>query len=62
MDEVRVAFEHGYRVLKIQEFYVYEVTQYNPKTGEGGHFVRYIHTFLKLNAKASGYAGWVKGD
>jgi hypothetical protein len=60
VDEVRVAVEHGYRVLKIHEFYEYEVTQYDPKTG-GGHFVRYIDTFLMLKVEASGYPAWVQG-
>ena len=31
-------------------------------TGEGGHFVQYIVTFLKLKAEASGYAGWAHGQ
>jgi hypothetical protein len=35
VDEVRVAVEHCYRVLKIHEFYEYEVTNYDPKSGEG---------------------------
>ena len=39
--------------------YEYQVTQYNPQTGEGGHFVDYINTFLKLKEEASGYPGWV---
>jgi len=60
VDEVRVAVERGYLVLKIHEFYEYEVTQYNPKPDEGGHFVQYIDTFLKLKAEASGYPGWVQ--
>jgi hypothetical protein len=55
----RVAVEYGYLVIKIHEFYEYEVTQYDPKTDEGGHFVQYIDTFLKLKAQASGYPGWV---
>jgi hypothetical protein len=38
----------------------YEVTQYDPKTGDGGHFVQYIDTFLKLKTGASGYPGWVQ--
>ena len=59
VDGIRFADEHGYNVLKIHEFYEYEITQYDPKTGEGGHFVRYIDTFLKLKAEASGYPGWV---
>jgi len=32
-----------------------------PKTGEGGHFVQYIDTFLKLKAEASGYPGGCRG-
>jgi hypothetical protein len=50
----------GYRILEIHEVYEYQVTQYNPKTGEGGLFVNYINTFLKLKAEASGYPGWVR--
>jgi hypothetical protein len=57
---MRLAVDHGYRVLKIHEFYEYEVTQYNPETGEGGHFVQYIDTFLQLKAEASGYPGCVQ--
>ena len=30
-------------------------------TGEGGHFVQYIDTFLKFKAEASGYRAWVQG-
>jgi len=52
---------HGYTVLKIHEFYEYKVTQYDPKTGEGGHFVHYIDQFLKLKLEANGYPGWVQG-
>jgi len=40
--------------------YEYQVTQYNLETGEGGLFVEYINTFLKLKAEASGYPEWVK--
>ena len=61
VDEVRVAVEHGYSLLKFHEFYEYEITQYDPKTGEGGHFLQYIDTFLKLKAETSGYPGWVQG-
>ena len=41
------------------EVYEYQVTQYNPETCEGGLFVDYINTFLKLKAKASSYPDWV---
>ena len=61
MDEELVEVEQGYSVLKIKEFHEYEVTQYDPKNGEIGHFVQYIDTFLKLKAEASGYPGWVQG-
>jgi hypothetical protein len=54
VEEVRVAVQRDYRVIKIHEIYEYEVTQYDPKTGEGGHFVQYINTFLKLKAEANG--------
>jgi len=40
--------------------YEYQVTRYNPETGEGGLFADYINTFLKLKVEASGYPGWVK--
>jgi hypothetical protein len=62
VDEVRLAVERGYSVLKIHEFYGYEVTQYDPKTGEGGHFVQYIDTFMELKVENSGYPNWVQGS
>ena len=60
IDEVRLAVEKGYRILEIYEVYEYQVTQYNPESGEGGHFVDYINTILKLKAEASGYPCWVR--
>ena len=36
IDEVRLAVDRGYKILEIQEVYQYEVTQYDPNTGEGG--------------------------
>ena len=60
MDEVRMAVEKVYRILDVYEIYEYQVTQYNPETGEGGLFVDYINKFLKLNAEASGYSGRVR--
>jgi hypothetical protein len=39
IDEVRLAVNKGYKNLEIQEIYPYEVTQYNPETGEGCLFV-----------------------
>jgi len=58
--EVRLAVNKGYKILEIQEVYKCEVTQYNPVTGEGGLFVQYINTFLKLKGEASGYPRWVR--
>jgi len=60
MDEVRLAVQKGYRILDIHEVYEYQVTKFNPETGEGELFVNYINTFLKLKAEASGYPGWVR--
>lgn len=59
LDEVRLAVLKGYRVIQVHELYEYEVTQYNRQTGEGGLFVEYVNTFLKLKAEASGYPAWV---
>jgi hypothetical protein len=55
--EVRLADEKGY---KVHEIYEYQVTQYDPNTGQGGLFVEYINTLLKLKAEASGYPSWVR--
>jgi len=60
MGEVRLGLEKGYRILQIYEVYEYEVSKYNPETGEGGLFVEYINSFLKLEAEASCYPGWVR--
>ena len=40
--------------------YEYKVTRYDPETQEGGLFVGYIDTFLKLKAEACGYPAWVR--
>ena len=55
-----MAVNKGYKILEIQEVYQYEVTQYNPDTDNGGLFVQYINTFLKLKAEASGYPSGVR--
>ena len=57
---MRLAVNKGYKILEIQEVYQYEVMQYNPDTCEGGLFVEYINTFLKLKREASGYPSWVQ--
>ena len=48
IDEVRLALAKGYKILEVLEVYEYEVTCYDPETGNGGHFVDYINTFFKL--------------
>ena len=60
IDEVLFAVDRGYKILEIQEVYQYEVTQYDPNMGEGGLFVDYLNTFLKLKAVASSYPSWVR--
>jgi len=39
MEEVRLAVEKRYRILEVYKVHKYQVTQYNPETGEGGIFV-----------------------
>ena len=48
--------------MEILEVHEYEVTCYDPETGNGGHFVDYINTFLKLKAEDSGYPGWFRTE
>ena len=55
-----MAVSKGYIILEIHEVHEYAVTQYDAATGEGGQFVEYIDTFLKLKAEASGYPSWVR--
>jgi hypothetical protein len=52
--------EKGYRIIEIFEVYEYRIIQYNRETDEGGLFVVYINTFLKLEAVASGFPSWVR--
>jgi hypothetical protein len=49
IDEVRLAVEKVYKVLQVLEAYEYHVTQFDPATGDGGLFARYIDTFVKMN-------------
>ena len=55
MEEARLAFENGYKILEFYEMYEYKVTRYGPATREGGLFAEYIDTLVKLIAVASGY-------
>ena len=59
MDEVRLSVRMGYRILEIHEVYEYSITQYDKASDEGGLFVGYIDTFLKLKAEASAFPSWV---
>ena len=47
-------------MLEIFEVYEYDVTHYDPQTGQGGLFVGYINTFLKLKTDASDYPSWAR--
>jgi len=49
-----LAVDKGYKILEIHEVYEYEVTCYDPETGNGGLFADYIDTFFKLKQEASG--------
>jgi hypothetical protein len=60
IDKLRLAVYKRYKILEIQEVYEYDVTQYNPDTGESGLFVEYINTSLKLIAEASVNPSWVR--
>jgi len=60
LDELRVVLTKGYKMMDIHEIYEYAVTQYDTASGEGGLFVEYINTFLKLKAEASGFPSWVR--
>jgi len=51
--------QKSYEIIEIFEVYEYAVTQYDPQTGQGGLFVEYVDTFLKLKTEASGYQDWV---
>jgi len=60
IDEVRLTVQKGYEIVEIIQVYEYAVTQYDPRTGWGDLFVKYIDTFLKLNSEASGYPACVR--
>ena len=55
-----MAVTNGYRIVEIHELYEYAVTQYDKASGEGGLFVEYNNTILKLKVEASGYPSWVQ--
>ncbi len=53
--EVYKALEKGYRVISVQQVWHYERwAKYNGQDPDSGLFTRYIDTFLRLKAQASG--------
>jgi hypothetical protein len=42
LNEIRLAVQKYYKLFEVPEEYDYEVTQYDPETGDGGLFVEYI--------------------
>ncbi|WP_219822819.1 DNA polymerase, partial [Enterobacter cloacae complex sp. 4DZ3-17B2] len=54
-DELKKSIKKGYRIVEVFEIWQYRITQYNPKTREGGLFNEYIDTFLKIKQEASGW-------
>ena len=55
VDELQKAVELGYCVTEIFIIWQYEITQFDPRTGEGGLFAGYVNTFLRLKQQASGW-------
>jgi len=55
-----MAVEKCFKILEIYYVYEYKVIQFNPYTDEGGLFVDYINTSLKLKPDSSGYPDWVE--
>jgi hypothetical protein len=62
IDEIRLAVDKGYKILKILEVYEYKVTRYDPDTGNGVLFAESIDTFVKLKQEASGYPSWIRTE
>lgn len=55
-NELQLALEMGYKVLKIIEIWHWpKTTMYNPETKKGGLWTDYINHFLKKKQEASGY-------
>ena len=48
------------KLVEVHEVYEDQLTQYDPQTGNGGLFVQYIDTFLKLKAEGCWYPTWVQ--
>lgn len=61
-NELRLAVDKGYAILKIFEAWEYQMLQYNKETGENGLFSEYINFFLKLKTEASGWPEWANSE
>jgi hypothetical protein len=44
LDEIRLAVLHGYEVVEVHEVYEYQITRYDPQTGDGGQFAHVPET------------------
>ena len=60
--EIKKALELGYKLLKIEVIWQYEVVRYDPSLQSGGLFTEYINTFLKFKQEASGWPKDVKTE
>lgn len=63
-DELRVAVEEGYHILRIYEIWEYETVKYDsdPNNKCDGLFGTYIDFFLKMKTEASGFPAWCRDD
>jgi len=62
-EELKLAMEYGYKLVKIYEIYHYEETLcYDPISGEQGLFTEYMRGFLKIKQESSGYPDWVSSE
>ena len=61
--ELQYAVRKGYEILQFYEAWQYdETTVYDPISGSGGLFARYMNTFMKLKMEASGYPSSCKTE
>lgn len=62
-EELKVAFQLGYKIVKVYEVWHFdEVAEYNPDTKTGGLFTDYINMWLAVKQEASGWPAWCKTD
>jgi hypothetical protein len=58
-EEVKVAVQHGYKIVKIYEIYHYPQTTHDIGCNI---FQDYVKMFLKVKQEASGYPSWVETE